>query len=100
MATSATPTPAPAGGQVRRPVLLAFGVGAAMALASIAIVFSIIAVPLFMLARFAEPGHGLDEPLIRNGLLHVAVPVGIGIGTLTGVAVGRWYRKGGRLPTE
>jgi hypothetical protein len=84
----------------RRPVLLAVLMGLAVAVAAIGVVFSIIAIPLFALARFTEPGHGLDEPLIRNGLLRVAVPVGALLGTATGVAVALWYRRGGRLPTE
>ena len=84
----------------RRPVLLAVVVGLAVALAAIGVVFSIIAIPLFALARFTEPGHGLDEPLIRNGLVRVAIPAGAVLGTLTGLAVARWYRRGGRLPTE
>ena len=84
----------------RRTLLMALGVGAAVGLASIAIIVSIIAIPLFALARFAEPGHGLDEPLIRNGLVRVAIPAGAVLGTLTGLAVARWYRRGGRLPTE
>jgi hypothetical protein len=84
----------------RRPVLLAVFVGLAVALAAIGVVFSIIAIPFFALARFTEPGHGLDEPFIRNGLLHVAVPVGALLGTATGVAVALWYRRGGRLPAE
>jgi len=84
----------------RPPILLAVVVGLAVALAAIGVVFSIIAIPLFALARFTEPGHGLDEPLVRNGLLHVAVPVGALLGTATGVAVALWYRRGGRLPTE
>ena len=42
---------------------------------------------------------GLDEPLIRNGLVKVAIPAGAVLGTLTGLIVGRWYRRGGRLPS-
>jgi hypothetical protein len=83
----------------RRPILLAFAVGAAVALASIAVVFSIIAIPLFALAAF-DPGNGTSRPLIRNGLFHVAVPVGLVLGVLTGVAVAVWYRRGGSLPRE
>jgi len=84
----------------RRPILLALVVGVAMALLSIAIVMSIIAIPLFALARFAEPSSGLDRPLIRNGLVRVAVPVGLVLGSLSGVLVARWYRRGGHLPRE
>jgi hypothetical protein len=83
-----------------RTILMALGMGAAVGLAAVAIIVSIIAIPLFALARFAEPGHGLDEPLIRNGLVRVAIPAGVVLGTVTGLAVGRWYRRGGRLPME
>src|SRR5438309_6932868 len=95
----AMPAIRPAADQ-RRPVLLAVGVGIAVGLCAVAIVFSIIAIPLFALARFAEPGHGLDEPMIRDGLLHVAVPAGGVLGLLAGLATARWYRRGGHLPTE
>jgi hypothetical protein len=88
------------GERPRRPVLLALGVGAAVGLAAIGLVVSIIAIPFFALARFAEPGHGLDEPFIRTALVKVAIPAGLILGSLTGFAVGRWYRKGGRLPEE
>jgi len=88
------------GERPRRPVLLALGVGAAVGLAAIGLVISIIAIPFFALARFAEPGRGLDEPLIRTGLVKIALPAGLILGSLTGLAVGRWYRKGGRLPSE
>lgn len=92
----ATPAPPP----TRRPVLLALAVGVAVALVAIAIAFSIFAIPFFALARFAEPGSGLDRPLIRTGLFRVAIPVGLVLGTLTGLAVARWYRRGGHLPRE
>ena len=88
------------GERPHRPVLLAVAVGAAVGLACIGLIISIIAIPFFALARFADPGKGLDEPLIRNGLTKVALPAGLFFGTLAGLAVGRWYRKGGRLPEE
>lgn len=88
------------GERPHRPVLLALAVGVAVGLACIGLVVSIIAIPFFALARFAEPGKGLDEPLIRTALVKVALPAGIVLGSLGGFAVGRWYRKGGRLPEE
>jgi hypothetical protein len=94
------PDSADLGQRPHRTILMALGMGVAVGLAAVAIIVSIIAIPLFALARFAEPGHGLDEPLIRNGLVRVAIPAGVVLGTLTGLAVGRWYRRGGRLPTE
>ncbi|HKN37639.1 MAG TPA: hypothetical protein VJ456_00870 [Acidimicrobiia bacterium] len=86
--------------QVRRPVLVACAVGLAVGLSAIAIIVSIIAIPFFALARFADPGKGLDTPLIRNGLLKVALPAGAVLGTAAGALVARWYRRGGRLPQE
>ena len=84
----------------RRPIGLAVLVGLAVTLAAIGVVFSIIAIPIYTLARFAEPHHGLDEPMIRTGLLGVALPIGLALGALAGVATARWYRRGGHLPTE
>ena len=84
----------------RRPIGLAIAVGVAVALAAIGVVFSIVAIPVYTLARFAEPHHGLDEPMIRTGLLDVALPAGLVLGTLAGVATARWYRRGGHLPIE
>jgi len=89
-----------AGERPRRPVLLAVAVGTAVGLACIGLIISIIAVPFFALARFADPGSGLDKPFIRNALTVVALPVGLILGSVAGLAVGRWYRKGGRLPEE
>jgi len=97
---SQTTTDVDVGERPHRPVLLALAVGVAVGLACIGLVISIIAVPFFALARFADPGKGLDQPLIRNVLTEVALPAGLIIGSLTGFAVGRWYRKGGRFPEE
>ena len=84
----------------RRTVLMAIAVGLAVGLAAVAIIVSIVAIPLFALARFADPGNGLDRPMIRDGLTHVALPAGAVLGTVSGLLVGRWYRRGGHLPTE
>jgi len=81
-------------------VVLGVAVGVAVGLACIGLVVSIIAIPFFALARFADPGKGLDEPLIRTALTKVALPAGIVLGSLAGFAVGRWYQGGGRLPEE
>ena len=89
-----------AGERPLRPVLLALAVGVAVGLACIGLVISIIAIPFFALARFADPGKGLDDPFIRTALTKVALPAGLILGSLAGLAVGRWYRKGGRLPEE
>ena len=74
--------------------------GLAVGLAAVGVIVSIIAIPLFALARFADPSNGLDDPLIRTGLVKVAIPAGADLGTLTGLLVARWYHRGGRLPTK
>ena len=86
----------------RRAVVVAVAVGVLVGLAVLAVVFAIIAIPLFALARVTEPsgGAGLDRPVIRDNLLHVALPVSAVAGVVAAVVVGRWYRRGGRLPQD
>jgi hypothetical protein len=81
----------------RRPLLLAAGVGLAVGLCVVAIGFSIVAIPLYMLARL-EPGNGLDRPVVHNGLFYVALPLGAVLGAAAAGVVGVWYARGGRLP--
>ena len=83
-----------------RPILTAVLVGLGIGLVGLLVAFAILAIPWFALARFAEPGQGLDRPAIRDGLFRIALPIGVLIGTGTGVVVGRWYRRGGRLPAN
>ena len=82
-----------------RSVLLGVGVGFGIAVAGIAIAFSIVAIPLFIVAS-TEPGSGLDRALVRRGLFQVALPFGLVAGVAAGVAVGIWYARGGRLPSD
>ncbi len=82
-----------------RSVLLGLGIGLGVAAAGIAIAFSIIAIPLFIVAS-TEPGSGLNRDLVRTGLFKVALPFGVVAGTATGVLVGLWYARGGRLPRD
>jgi hypothetical protein len=83
-----------------RSVALAAAVGVAVGSAAIGIVYAIIAIPFYALARVAEPGQGLDRPLIRDGIVNVALPAGLLLGVLTAMIVGVWYARGGRLPDE
>jgi hypothetical protein len=83
---------------MRRSLLLGVLVGIAVALAAVAIGFSIIAIPLYALAS-VEPGSGIDRPFIREGLFEIAIPVGVVLGVACGTLVGVWYARGGRLPT-
>jgi hypothetical protein len=90
------------GPTVVRPLPRSFGlaivVGLAVGLAVMAIGVAIVAIPLFALARFAEPAQGLQRPVIRDNLVRYALPAGLVAGTLAGALVGRWYRRGGRFP--
>jgi riboflavin transporter FmnP len=82
-----------------RGALVGTGIGVAVGLAAVAIAFSIIAIPLFALAA-TEPERGVDRDLVRKGLFDVALPFGVVTGLVIGVAVGVWYARGGRLPTD
>jgi hypothetical protein len=59
----------------------------------------LVAAPLFGLARALEAGQGLERPAIRDNLLTLAIPVAAICAVLCGVLVGRWYRRGGRVPS-
>jgi hypothetical protein len=92
-----TPAAAPAGRL--RAAGLGGAVGFAVAIAATALAFSIIAMPLYLLARSDSDG-GVDEGLIRGGLFAVAVPLGLVAGIVAGVLVSIWYVRGGRLPRD
>lgn len=81
-----------------RSVLVAVAVGVCVTFAVAGLVYSIIAIPLYLLAQ-SDP-NGLDRPFIRNGFFHVALPAGAVVGSAAGAVIGRWYAKGGRLPTD
>jgi hypothetical protein len=82
-----------------RSTLLGAGVGLGVGVAGMAIAFSIVAVPLFLLAS-TEGDAGLDRDLVRTGLFLVALPVGVLTGMVAAIVVGVWYARGGRLPAD
>ncbi|HJR26805.1 MAG TPA: hypothetical protein VJ804_15110, partial [Acidimicrobiales bacterium] len=82
-----------------RSVLLGVGIGTGVGVAAVALAFSIVAIPLYLIAS-TEPGSGLDRDLVRKGLFNVAIPFGLLAGLCVGVVVGVWYARGGRLPTD
>jgi hypothetical protein len=82
-----------------RSSLVGVGIGLAVTVAAVAVAFSIVAIPLFLVAS-TEPGRGLDRDLVRKGLFGVAIPFGVVSGVAVGLAVGIWYARGGRLPTD
>jgi hypothetical protein len=84
--------------RVARSVLLTLAVAIAVALATAAIVYAIVAIPLYTLAQ-SDPS-GLDRPFIRDGFFKVGLPVGGAIGLVVGALVGVWYGRGGRLPAH
>lgn len=86
--------------RVRRPLLVSVAFGVVIGLALAAAAVGMVALPLFFLARALEPDQGLGRPLVRTGLLQVAVPAGVLIGIATGILAGLWYRRGGELPRE
>lgn len=82
-----------------RSVLLGLGIGTGVGVAAMGIAFSIVAIPMFIVAS-TEPESGLDRSLVRTGLFQVALPFGLLSGIAAGVLVGIWYARGGRLPVD
>ena len=68
------------------------------AVATIGVVYAIIAIPFYVLAQ--SDRNGLDRPFFRNGLIHWGIPIGVVLGVACGALVGVWYARGGRLPTD
>ena len=95
------PVDEPTGSQrtpVRRSVGLGVTVGLAVSMATIGVVYSIIAIPFYVLAQ--SESSGLDRPLIRHALVNWGIPVCLALGVACGAVVGVWYGRGGRLPTD
>ena len=82
-----------------RAALLGISIGVGVGVAAMAIAFSIVAVPMFLLAS-TEGDSGLDRDLVRTGLFAIALPFGALVGVAAGTVVGVWYARGGRLPTD
>jgi hypothetical protein len=85
---------------VRRPWSRSIGVGALAAVAGFSFGLIAVALPLFGLARALELQRGLGRPVIRDNLLLLVLPVAGTCALACGLLVGRWYRRGGRLPGE
>src|SRR5687767_9338299 len=83
---------------LRRSMALGFAIAVPIAIASTAVIYAIVAIPMYTLAQ-ADP-HGLDRPFFRNALTRIALPLGAAIGVVLGSVVGVWYRRGGHLPTD
>ncbi len=95
---AAEPAEPPASANPARTVALVLGVAASVGAAVVGVVYAIIAIPLYALAQ-SDP-HGLDRPVFRDALFHVAIPAGLVIGLGIGALIGVWYHRGGRLPTD
>lgn len=81
-----------------RAVGVVIAVAVLVGLAVAGLVYSVIAIPLYVLAQ-SDP-DGLDRPFIRDGFFRIALPAGLLVGLGAGIAVGAWYKRGGRLPTD
>jgi hypothetical protein len=79
--------------------LLGISIAVGVGVAATAVAFSIVAVPMFLLASI-DGDSGLDRDLVRTGLFSIALPLGALVGIVVGAVVGAWYARGGRLPTD
>ncbi len=93
-----TPPAEPAPLSAARGIGLVVGVGLGVAVAVAGLVYAVIAIPLYVLAQ-TDP-DGLDTPMIRGAFFKIALPVGVLVGIGAGAAVGTWFWRGGRLPTD
>lgn len=91
--------PAPSTRSKVRSTALGAAVGLGVGVAAMGIAFSVVAVPMFLLAS-TEGDSGLDRDLVRTGLFAIALPFGALMGIVAGIVVGVWYARGGRLPTD
>ena len=92
------PEDEPTRSSVGRTLGLAIGVGLAVGVATVGVVYAIIAIPFYALAQ--SDRNGLDRPFFRDGLVHWGIPIGVVLGVACGAVVGLWYARGGRLPTD
>lgn len=76
----------------QRPLGTSILLGVVIGVASAAIVYFLIAIPIYLVASFES--NGMDRPIIRAGLLKVALPVGALSGVVVGIVSGRWLRSG------
>ena len=88
------------GTTLRRSAGLAALVGAGIGLTTTAVLYAMLAIPFYALARATEGQEGLDREFFRNGITRVALPAGLVVGVVVGVLVGIWYARGGRWPKE
>jgi len=65
-----------------------FAVAVPIAIAAAAVVYAIVAIPMYTLAQ-ADP-HGLDRPFFRHALVRIALAVRCGDRTVIGSVVGVW----------
>lgn len=77
----------------KRPLGRSILLGVAIGVSSAAIAYFLIAIPIYLVASFES--NGMDRPIIRTGLLKVALPIGGLLGTVIGIVSGRWLRRGG-----
>ncbi|MEY2568305.1 MAG: hypothetical protein QOE35_2834 [Actinomycetota bacterium] len=82
----------------RRPWPRSLAIAGFAALTGFSLGLIAVALPLFGLARALELLRGVDRPFIRDNLTHLVLPVSLASALVSGVVVGRWYRRGGQLP--
>lgn len=82
----------PPGRSLLAAVVLGLGVGVVV----FVIVASLLTMPLFALARFTEGQTALHRPWFATGIRIAAVLGGVA-GLVSGVWLGRYFRRGGRF---
>ena len=82
-----------------RPTATSAAVGVALGVLPFVVVAGLVGLIVIFLGRIQTTDF-LDQPWVRTGILVFAPLAGTLAGVVVGVLAGRWYRRGGRLPSD